>query len=253
MTAEGKIPLTCRGLTTPATEEKLPSRCPATKPPPLPSVFLSYASADRAAAPGLARHARSDRARCLARRGGARRRRGLGCQDPEPDPHLHLFHAGHLRHHGSPARGLLPPGVAPGGRAHARPGRRCHVSSCRWSSTTRAIPARRVPEKFLSVQWLRVPGGAATPELRQLADRLVAGDTHAHPTRAGRRPGTGNRPQGPQEGPGRARAALSGFPALPGKRVTKPGSGTTSCFGPATWCMPSGCDCPAAFGRSPRL
>jgi len=39
----------------------------------------------------------------------------------------------------------------------------------------------RVPEKFFSVQWLRVPGGVATPELRQLATRLVANDALAHP------------------------------------------------------------------------
>ena len=39
----------------------------------------------------------------------------------------------------------------------------------------------RVPEKFLSYQWLRVPGGAATPELCQLAARLAAGDAVAHP------------------------------------------------------------------------
>ncbi len=39
----------------------------------------------------------------------------------------------------------------------------------------------RVPEKFFTVQWLRAPGGAATPELRALADRLAAGDARAHP------------------------------------------------------------------------
>jgi hypothetical protein len=39
----------------------------------------------------------------------------------------------------------------------------------------------RVPEKFLSVQWLRAPGGVATSELRQLANKLVAGDALAHP------------------------------------------------------------------------
>ncbi len=38
----------------------------------------------------------------------------------------------------------------------------------------------RVPEKFLAVQWLRVPGGAATPELGQLANKLVAVDALAH-------------------------------------------------------------------------
>lgn len=35
----------------------------------------------------------------------------------------------------------------------------------------------RVPEKFLTVQWLRVPGGASTPELRKLAERLAHGET----------------------------------------------------------------------------
>jgi len=39
----------------------------------------------------------------------------------------------------------------------------------------------RVPEKFFTVQWLRVPGGEATPELRSLAARLARGDAVAHP------------------------------------------------------------------------
>ena len=34
----------------------------------------------------------------------------------------------------------------------------------------------RVPEKFLTVQWLRVPGGRPTPALESLARRLAAGD-----------------------------------------------------------------------------
>jgi hypothetical protein len=33
----------------------------------------------------------------------------------------------------------------------------------------------RVPEKFLSVQWLRVPGGLATPALESLCRRMVSG------------------------------------------------------------------------------
>ena len=37
----------------------------------------------------------------------------------------------------------------------------------------------RVPEKFLSVQWLRVPGGRATPALEALCRRLVAGEADA--------------------------------------------------------------------------
>ncbi len=39
----------------------------------------------------------------------------------------------------------------------------------------------RVPEKFFTVQWLRVPGGAATAELRSLAAKLATGEARAHP------------------------------------------------------------------------
>jgi TolB-like protein len=40
----------------------------------------------------------------------------------------------------------------------------------------------RVPEKFFSVQWLRVPDGQATAELRALADKLATGEAAAiHP------------------------------------------------------------------------
>src|SRR3954469_11759510 len=37
----------------------------------------------------------------------------------------------------------------------------------------------RVPERFLAVQWLRAPGGQRTPALEALAPRLLAGDHHA--------------------------------------------------------------------------
>jgi len=37
----------------------------------------------------------------------------------------------------------------------------------------------RVPEKFLTVQWLRAPGGAATAEMRALAARLATGEAVA--------------------------------------------------------------------------
>jgi TolB-like protein len=36
--------------------------------------------------------------------------------------------------------------------------------------------AARVPEKFLTVQWLRVPGGRPTPALEALCRRIVSGD-----------------------------------------------------------------------------
>jgi hypothetical protein len=40
----------------------------------------------------------------------------------------------------------------------------------------------RVPEKFFSVQWLRAPGGAATAGLRELAGKLATGEAiAAHP------------------------------------------------------------------------
>lgn len=37
----------------------------------------------------------------------------------------------------------------------------------------------RVPEKFLTVQWLRAPGGRETPELKKLAERLAHGEVEA--------------------------------------------------------------------------
>jgi hypothetical protein len=40
----------------------------------------------------------------------------------------------------------------------------------------------RVPEKFFTVQWLRVPGGRATPALQALCRRLVAAEPSAAPT-----------------------------------------------------------------------
>jgi TolB-like protein len=44
-----------------------------------------------------------------------------------------------------------------------------------------AETAARVPDKFQTVQWLRVPGGHATPALHHLVRRLHAGDHHALP------------------------------------------------------------------------
>ena len=43
----------------------------------------------------------------------------------------------------------------------------------------------RVPEKFLTVQWLKVPGGVATPALTTLASRLAHGE-HVAPAAASR-------------------------------------------------------------------
>ncbi|HTL69580.1 MAG TPA: toll/interleukin-1 receptor domain-containing protein [Lacunisphaera sp.] len=39
----------------------------------------------------------------------------------------------------------------------------------------------RVPEKFVSVQWLRAPGGQATPAFESLVRRIATGDHHIPP------------------------------------------------------------------------
>lgn len=44
--------------------------------------------------------------------------------------------------------------------------------------------AARVPDKFLTVQWLRAPGGQPTPALEALALRLLAGEHHIAPRRS---------------------------------------------------------------------
>jgi hypothetical protein len=68
----------------------------------------------------------------------------------------------------------------------------------------------RVPEKFLSVHWLRVPGGRPTPALEALCRRLVSGQPVIEPSRktanqpAATRSQTHTReyPQFPREEPG---------------------------------------------------
>jgi TolB-like protein len=68
----------------------------------------------------------------------------------------------------------------------------------------------RVPEKFISVHWLRVPGGRATPALEALCRRLVSGQPVIEPSRktanqpAATRQQTHTReyPQFPEQEPG---------------------------------------------------
>jgi len=69
----------------------------------------------------------------------------------------------------------------------------------------------RVPEKFLTVQWLRVPGGEPTPALEALCRRLVSGETGGArpPRKATSRPAKPaatarglNYPEFPREEPG---------------------------------------------------
>jgi hypothetical protein len=66
--------------------------------------------------------------------------------------------------------------------------------------------AARVPEKFLSVQWLKVPGGRSTPALEAVCRRIASGEVTAKPPT--RRP--------PVQRPGeREPAARLDYPAFP--------------------------------------
>ncbi len=72
----------------------------------------------------------------------------------------------------------------------------------------------RVPERFLAVQWLRVPGGNPTPALEQLCRKLVSGDAGA--AQAARRP----RYQPAMAGtPAAAHAAYPPLPVRSGDRL----------------------------------
>jgi TolB-like protein len=63
----------------------------------------------------------------------------------------------------------------------------------------------RVPEKFLAVQWLKLPGGQATPALEALCRRILAGQTAMAPSKPA--------PAAPRQAPG-ARP-LPEYPAYP--------------------------------------
>ena len=69
----------------------------------------------------------------------------------------------------------------------------------------------RVPERFLSVQWLRVPGGQPNPALEAIAGRLASGETTVKAT--AKRPPLVGRPKGAVE-------AIPPFPHQePGQQV----------------------------------
>ena len=78
----------------------------------------------------------------------------------------------------------------------------------------RISPGRAVPEKFLAVQWLRVPGGQTSPALEALCRRLVSGESQAlsAPRRSAAAPALSAR-----AAPG---PAVPAFPReVPGQRV----------------------------------
>ena len=66
----------------------------------------------------------------------------------------------------------------------------------------------RVPEKFFTVQWLRVPGGRATPELQALAERLARGEAEAIPEAP-------PAPEPPSRKKGKVRSEPPPFPKFP--------------------------------------
>jgi hypothetical protein len=80
----------------------------------------------------------------------------------------------------------------------------------------------RVPERFLSVQWLRAPGGQSNPSLEALTRRLLAGEHQALPHGAAERaplvpPVLPSRVATAAHGTGSASAppAMPAFPAAP--------------------------------------
>jgi hypothetical protein len=92
----------------------------------------------------------------------------------------------------------------------------------------------RVPEKFRSVQWLRVPGGQATPALaalcRRLLDDPVAAAVAPHPTR-------------------RDRASMVSVPAYPAFPSRVPGAQWQSWRNDGAWAARSAW---VAWKRAPR-
>jgi hypothetical protein len=77
--------------------------------------------------------------------------------------------------------------------------------------------AARVPERFLSVQWIRAPDGVLPPSFDALARRLLAGDHAAPPPVVTPRPGTA-RPAAPRVTPG------FGAPSAPTSAASVPPS-----------------------------
>jgi TolB-like protein len=67
----------------------------------------------------------------------------------------------------------------------------------------------RVPEKFLAVQWLRVPGGRPTPALEALCHRILSGDPPTEP------PQTAPKKPPRQNSAAPARVGPSPYPPFP--------------------------------------
>ena len=66
-----------------------------------------------------------------------------------------------------------------------------------------AEPGARVPDKFLMVQWMRLPAGQPTPALEALCRRLVSGQAWAPPPPRRQAPDQPARTAGPSTRPDR--------------------------------------------------
>ncbi len=95
----------------------------------------------------------------------------------------------------------------------------------------------RVPEKFLTVQWLKVPGGEPTPALETLCRRLVSGELEG--ARSAKKARA--RPARPA-----ASARVLSYPEFPRE---EPGQRIRFWFGVAGWAIRSAW---TFFGRLPR-
>jgi TolB-like protein len=95
----------------------------------------------------------------------------------------------------------------------------------------------RVPEKFLAVQWLRVPGGEPTAGLEALCRRLALGDSAEPPTakRTNARPTQVKSPPTAAVGP--TAGAGGGLPEFPRE---EPGQRTRFVFHVAGWALQTG-------------
>lgn len=109
----------------------------------------------------------------------------------------------------------------------------------------------RVPERFLQVQWTRVPGGQRNGALEALSRRMLEGDPQPtvrdprvhHPSA---HPPLGDLPPQPPPSSRRVRAAPPDFPEFPRE---EPGQRTRFWFQVAGWALLSGW---ALFQRFPR-
>jgi hypothetical protein len=91
----------------------------------------------------------------------------------------------------------------------------------------------RVPEKFLGVQWLKLPGGPGKPALEALCRRITSGDTHASRPRKGR-------------GAARGAASRPDYPPFP---PAMPGDAPRHALAIAAWALRCAW---TAFQRLPR-